>query len=187
MTNKKIVVIVVSVVVVLVLVAVVFIGGIAWFALRTMGNSEAAETARTFLRNNEALKQDIGEVKDFGWLVSGNINTTNGDGAAQLKLKVIGERKEVNATVELIYRDGHPWRVTAASYRNEAGDVINLLDPYHSPEETSRVGGVLRKYSPLRKRSGVRGEVAVALTPLPTPPHQRAGESSSVSSRFRIT
>ena len=145
MTNKKIVVIIVSVVVVLGLLAVLFVGGIAWFALRTMGNSEAAETARTFLRNNEVLKRDIGEVKDFGWLVSGNINTTNGDGAAQLHLKVIGERKEVNATVELIYRSGHPWRVTAASYRNEAGELINLLNPYDSPTESARVRTVHRK------------------------------------------
>ena len=145
MTNKKIVVIVVSVVVVLGLLAVLFVGGIAWFALRTMGKSEAAETARTFLRNNEVLKRDIGEVKDFGWLVSGNINSTNGDGAAQLHLKVIGERKEVNATVEMIYRSGRPWRVTAASYRNEAGEVINLLNPYDSPPDSSRMGNGFRK------------------------------------------
>jgi hypothetical protein len=145
MTNKKIVIIVVSVAVVLGLLAVLFVGGIAWFALRTMGNSEAAETARTFLRNNEVLKRDIGEVKDFGWLVSGNINSTNGDGAAQLHLKVIGERKEVNATVEMIYRSGRPWRVTAASYRNEAGEVINLLNPYDSPPDSSRMGNGFRK------------------------------------------
>jgi len=147
MTNKKIVVIVVSVVVVLGLLAMLFVGGIAWFALRAMGNSEAAETARTFLRNNEVLKRDIGEVKDFGWLVSGNINSTNGDGAAQLHLKVIGERKEVNATVELIYRNGRPWRVTAASYRNEAGEVINLLNPYDSPADSSRLRNGMRKWS----------------------------------------
>ena len=146
MTNKKIVVVVVSVVVVLGLLAVLFVGGIAWFAFRAMGNSDAAETARTFLRNNEVLKRDIGEVKDFGWLVSGNINSTNGDGAAQLHLKVIGERKEVNATVELIYRSGRPWRVTAASYRNEAGEVINLLNPYDSPPDSSRLGNGMRKW-----------------------------------------
>jgi hypothetical protein len=145
MTNKKIVVIIVSVVVVLGLLAALFVGGIAWFALRTMGNSEAAETARTFLRKNEVLKRDVGEVKDFGWVVSGNINTTNGDGAAQLHLKVIGERKEVNATVELIYRNGRQWQVTAASYRNEAGEVINLLNPYDSPTESARTRSVHRK------------------------------------------
>jgi hypothetical protein len=148
MTNKKIVVIIVSIVVVLGLVALFFVGGVAWFALRAMGNSDAAETARAFLRNNEALKRDIGEVKDFGWLVTGNINTTNGDGAAQLSLKVIGERKEVNATVELIYRSGRPWRVTAASYRNETGETINLLNPYDSPQETSQAESVFRNFVP---------------------------------------
>ena len=145
MTNKKIVVIIVSVVVVLGLLGALFVGGIAWFAIRAMGNSDAAEAARTFLRNNEVLKRDIGEVKDFGWLVSGNINSTNGDGAAQLHLKVIGERKEVNATVELIYRSGRPWRVTAASYRNESGEVINLLNPYDSPADSSQNGKGLHK------------------------------------------
>lgn len=148
MTNKKIVVIIVSIVVVLGLVALLFVGGVAWFALRAMGNSDAAETARTFLRNSEVLKRDIGEVKDFGWLVTGNINTTNGDGAAQLSLKVIGERKEVNATVELIYRSGRPWRVTAASYRNETGETINLLNPYDSPQETSQAESVFRNFVP---------------------------------------
>ena len=148
MTNKKIVVIIVSVIVVLGLLAALFVGGIAWFAIHAMGNSEAAETARTFLRNNEVLKRDIGEVKDFGWIVSGNINSTNGDGAAQLNLKVIGERKEVKATVELIYRSGRPWRVTAASYRNEAGEIINLLNPYDSPSDSSRLENVFRQLVP---------------------------------------
>lgn len=147
MTNKKIVVIAVSVVVVLVMVALLFVGGIAWFALRAMGHSDAAETARTFLRNNEILKRDIGDVKDFGWLVSGNINTTNGDGAAQLHLKVIGERQEVNATVELIYRDGNRWHITAASYRNQAGQRVNLLDPYDSAPDTSRSEKILRGFA----------------------------------------
>jgi hypothetical protein len=142
MTTRKIFVIIVSVVIVLGLVVVLVVGGIAWFAIHSIGSSEAAETARTFLRNNEVLKRDIGEVKDFGWLITGNINTTNGDGAAQLKLKVIGERKEVNATVEMIFRDGHAWRVTAASYRNEAGETIDLLNPYASPQARSQAGSV---------------------------------------------
>ena len=58
----------------------------------TIGSSEAADTARTYLRNNEKLKQDIGEVKDFGWVVTGNINVSNGDGVATLYIK--GDRRE---------------------------------------------------------------------------------------------
>ena len=118
-----------SIVIVLGLVAALVVGGIVGAVFYGINNSDAANVAKDFLRNNEKLKQDIGEVKDFGRFITGNINTTNGDGNAQLNIKVIGERREVNATVELIFRSGHQWRVTAASYRNEAGETIDLLNP----------------------------------------------------------
>jgi hypothetical protein len=132
MTTKKIVIIVVSAIVVVGLVVVIFIGGIVGMVFYGIGNSDAAKVSKEFLRKNERLRQDIGEVKDFGSIVTGNINITNGDGMAQLNLKVIGERKEVNASVELVYHSPDEWHVTAASYRNEAGEKINLMDPYES-------------------------------------------------------
>lgn len=130
MTTKKIVIVVVSIVVALGLIVAIFVGGIVGIALYKIGNSEAAETARTFLRNNERLKQDIGEVKDFGSLVTGNIDIRNRDGNATINIKVIGERKEVNASVDLAYRDGQPWRVIGASYKNDAGETVELFNPY---------------------------------------------------------
>ena len=84
MSTKKIVLIIAGIVAVLALIVALFVGGIAFFVFRTIGNSDAANTARTYLRNNETLKQDIGEVKDFGSFVTGNINVTNGDGVATL-------------------------------------------------------------------------------------------------------
>lgn len=132
MTTKKIVVIIASIVIVLGLIVVLFVAGIVGIVFYGIGNSDAANVAKDFLRNNERLKQDIGEVKDFGKFVTGNININNGDGTAELNLKVIGERKEVNAAVELVFRSGHQWRVTAASYRNEAGETIDLLNPYEA-------------------------------------------------------
>ena len=105
MTNKKIVVIIVSVVVVLGLLAALFVGGIAWFALRTMGNSEAAETARTFLRDNEVLKRDIGEVKDFGlaWSPATSHPTAMVPPTAS---QGYGERKRGERDCRVIYRNG---------------------------------------------------------------------------------
>ena len=139
MTTKKIVIIVISIVVVLGLIVAIFIGGIVGVALYSIGNSEAAETARTFLRNNERLKQDIGEVKDFGSIVTGNVDIKNRDGNATINIKVIGERKEVNASVDLAYRDGQPWRVMGASYKNDAGQTIELLNPYEGRERVPRL------------------------------------------------
>lgn len=132
MTTKKIIIIVASIVIVLGLIVVLFVGGIIGVVFYGIGNSDAANVSREFLRKNERLKQDIGEVKDFGKFVTGNININNGDGTAELNIKVIGERKEVNVAVELIFRSGHQWRVTAASYKNEAGQTIDLLNPYES-------------------------------------------------------
>ena len=132
MTTKKIIVMVISVVIVLGLIIVLTIGGIFGFVFYSIGHSEAASVSKEFLRKSERLTQDIGEVKDFGSFVTGNSTVSNGDGTAQLHFKVIGERKEVNATVELIFREGRQWRVISAFYRNESGEKIDLLDPYQS-------------------------------------------------------
>src|SRR5712671_1129746 len=101
MSTKKIVLIIVGIVAVLGLIVALFVGGIAFFVFRTIGNSDAANTARTYLRNNETLKQDVGEVKDFSSFVTGSVNVQNTDGEATLHFKVNGEKRSVNATVEL--------------------------------------------------------------------------------------
>jgi len=130
MTTKKIVAIVVSIFLVLGLLVALFAGGIVLFVLYQANNSDAATVARNFLKNNDRLKQDIGEVEGFGWFIKPNIQVQNGNGTATLNLSVIGARKKVNATVDLIYRSGREWRVTSAWYTNESGSRIELLNPY---------------------------------------------------------
>jgi hypothetical protein len=132
MTTKKILLIVAGVVIVLGLIVVLFVGGIVGFALYQVGNSEAAITAKEFLRNSEKLKKDIGEIDDFGSIVTGSVNVSDGNGQATLNLKVIGTVHTVNATVYLVYSNRGDWRVSAARYVNKDGQTINLLDPYDS-------------------------------------------------------
>ena len=131
MTTKKILLIVGGVVLVLGFMVVCFVGAIAGFALYSIGNSEAASRARVFLRSNEKLQADIGPVKDFGNIVTGNVSLNHGTGAATLHLKVIGERQNANATVELLLRN-REWNVIGANYVNSSGQIIPLLDPYES-------------------------------------------------------
>jgi hypothetical protein len=128
MTNKKIIIIIVSIVVGLGLLVLLFIGGVVGIALYSIGQSDAAVTAKEFLRENERLKQDVGEVKDFGTFVTGNVSVENQSGTATINIKVIGERKEVNATVDLTRRNGQ-WRVVTASYTNDAGETVELTGP----------------------------------------------------------
>ena len=130
MTTKKIMVIVGSVILgltVLILGFLVTIGGLWLYAVK---NSESAQKAKDYLRNNEKLKQDIGEVKDFGNIVTASVDVRDSNNAVTIKLKVIGEKKTVNATVVLILVQGNAWRVTSASYVNSSGQKIPLLDPY---------------------------------------------------------
>src|SRR5439155_12140921 len=104
MSTKKIVLIIAGIICVLALVVAIFVGGIAWFVFHTIGTSEAADTARTYLRNNARLKQDIGEVQNFGSFVTGLVNVENGDGVATLHIKVFAEKRAVNARADLPYR-----------------------------------------------------------------------------------
>jgi hypothetical protein len=129
MSTKKIVLIVVGILGVLVLLGALFVVGIGWFVFSTIGNSKAAETARTYLRTNEMLTDEIGQVTDFGSIVTGNINTQNQSGDATLNLKVYGKLKTVNATVSLTYRGNEDWRVTEAFYDNDGRKVV-LKTPY---------------------------------------------------------
>jgi hypothetical protein len=132
MTTKKVLIVVGAVIVAIGLLVAIFVGGIVGIALYSVGNSEAASVAKNFLRNSETLKQDIGEIKDFGSIVTGSIDFRNGNGGARLNFKVIGEKKTVNASVQLMQRSGGDWRVTDASYKNEAGSTIDLLNAYEA-------------------------------------------------------
>jgi hypothetical protein len=132
MTTKKIVLIAGGVVVVLGLVVVCFVGGIVALALYQVSNSEATARAKDFLRNSEKLKAEIGEVKDFGSIVTGSVNLHSSGGEAALNLKAIGDRKTVNTTVRLVLITSSTWRVSSASFVNDAGQTIDLLDPYDS-------------------------------------------------------
>ena len=129
MTTKKILLIVGGVIVVLGLVVALFVGGIVGVALYQVNNSEAADTAKNFLRTNEKLKKDVGEVKDFGSIITGSVNVADGNGQATLNLKVIAD-ETVNASVNLVYVNRGDWRVSAASYVNKDGQTIDLLNPY---------------------------------------------------------
>ncbi|HEY0005114.1 MAG TPA: cytochrome c oxidase assembly factor Coa1 family protein [Pyrinomonadaceae bacterium] len=130
MTTKKLVILIASIIGGIILLVALFVGAIVGIVFYSIGHSEAAETAKNYLRSNQKLKEDIGEVKDFGSIVSGSVNVQNSDGHATLHLKVIGEERKVNASVELMYRNGREWRVTDASYVNEAGETVDLMNKY---------------------------------------------------------
>ena len=130
MTNRKLVLIILGILGAITFLVLLFVVGIVGFAFYSISNSQAAVTAKHFLRNNEKLKADIGEVKDFGSFITGSVNINNDNGEAVINLKVIGDRETVNATVHLLFTNGQAWRVSSASYVNRSGQTISLQDPY---------------------------------------------------------
>lgn len=136
-SNKKLIIVIISLIAGLCLLVAVFVGGIIGIVFYSIGHSEAAETAKTFLRRNERLKQNIGEVRGFGALVLGNVNAQGSDGNAILTLKVLGAQQSVSATVQLVYRNGGRWLVTGADYRDPFGRKVILLNPYDEAMTTN--------------------------------------------------
>ena len=130
MSNRKLVLIILGILGAITFLVLLFVGGIVGFAFYSISNSQAAVTAKDFLRNNEKLKADIGEVKDFGSFITGSVNINNDNGEAVINLKVIGDRETINATVHLLFTNGQAWRVSSASYVNRSGQTISLQDPY---------------------------------------------------------
>ncbi|HKS26191.1 MAG TPA: cytochrome c oxidase assembly factor Coa1 family protein [Pyrinomonadaceae bacterium] len=132
MTTKRLVIIIVGIIGGLALLVALFAAAIVGIAFYSIGNSEAASTAKAFLKQNEKLREDVGEVREFGSFVTGSINTQGSDGTATLYLKVIGSRRTVKATVDMVFTERGQWRVTGASYVNEAGQTVYLLDRYNN-------------------------------------------------------
>ena len=132
MTNRKLVLIILGIVGVITFLVLLFVAGIIGIAFYSLSNSQASVTAKDFLRNNEKLKSDIGEVKDFGSFITGSVNINNDNGEAVINVKVIGARDTVNASVHLLFTNGQAWRVSSASYVNGSGQTVSLQDPYES-------------------------------------------------------
>lgn len=141
MTTKKTVVIIVAALAAVALLITLFVAGVAGFVFYNIGTSEAAETAKTFLRANDKLKAEIGEVRDFGFFVTGNINARGGAGNAVLSLKAVGANKSVNAQVEMVYRSERDWRVVEAYYDNDAGERVYLTKNFEEDAAAAVVAG----------------------------------------------
>ena len=139
MKAKKIVFVVGSVLTVLTVLAAIFVVAIVYFGLYTVNKSEPAEKVKAYLRSNEKLKQDIGDVQNIGNVETVGISDRNGNSEVTLKLRVYGEHKTVNATVNLMLVPGNAWRITSASYVNSNGQTIKLLDPYETNLRIPRV------------------------------------------------
>jgi thioredoxin 1 len=129
MSTKKAVLVAIGILSAVALVVALFAGAIVGFVFYTIGNSGAAQTAQTFLRRNEKLRREIGEVRDFGYFTTGDIKTQGSMGTAELRMKVFGATKTVKTTVDLAQGRGE-WRVVDAFYDDASGQRVFLTKAF---------------------------------------------------------
>jgi hypothetical protein len=79
-------------------------------------NSDAYEVAKTSIRNDAKLKEEIGNINGFGFIPNGSIKTSSSSagsvGMAIISLTVKGEKKFKDVTVHLtLDKDSPDWKI----------------------------------------------------------------------------
>ncbi|HQX04759.1 MAG TPA: RDD family protein [Flavobacterium sp.] len=92
--------------------------GIAFFVFvfftvgNAMKNSDAYKVATKEIEQNKDLINETGGIKGYGIFPNGNIRkSTNGQGQAQLEIKVLGNTKDITVSVYLEKEPNGQWKL----------------------------------------------------------------------------
>ncbi|MFT6967040.1 MAG: putative RDD family membrane protein YckC [Marivirga sp.] len=81
------------------------------FAGSAMKNSDAYKVAITEIEQNEEIISETGGITGYGMMPTGNVNISNGNGQAQLEIKVLGNEKDLNVGVYLTKEPNGEWKL----------------------------------------------------------------------------
>lgn len=90
-------------------VGIVFFTFIFLFTASVMKKSDAYKVAIYEIEQNKEIVSESGGIIEYGMMPTGNINISNGYGEAQLKIKVIGNEKDLNIDVYLTKKPNGKW------------------------------------------------------------------------------
>jgi uncharacterized RDD family membrane protein YckC len=76
-----------------------------------MKNSDAYKTAIREIEQNKEIIEETGGIKGYGIMPTGSINIANGEGEAQLQIKVLGNKKNLVVDTYLTKQDGGAWKL----------------------------------------------------------------------------
>jgi hypothetical protein len=76
-----------------------------------MKNSDAYKVAIQHIESDPDIAAETGGIKGYGTIPKGNINVTNGNGEARLKIDVVGQTKDMVITIQLAKEPGGKWEV----------------------------------------------------------------------------
>lgn len=113
-------------------VGVLVLLGVAVFALvmSFMKGADACQMSLKAAQESEAMRVELGEPIQMGWLVSGSIKINNGDGTADVNVPVSGPRDSASIHTVGTKQGGGPWNFTKMQATIDGnGKTVDLLKP----------------------------------------------------------
>lgn len=92
-------------------VGVTFFVFVFLFAGSAMKNSDAYKVATKEIEQNKDIIAETGGIKGYGIMPTGNVSISNGQGQAQLEIKVLGNTKDLNVSVYLEKEPNGQWKL----------------------------------------------------------------------------
>lgn len=92
-------------------VGVTFFVFVFLFAGSAMKNSDAYKVATKEIELNKEIIAETGGIKGYGMMPTGNVSRSNGQGQAQLEIKVLGNKKDLNVSVYLEKEPNAEWKL----------------------------------------------------------------------------
>jgi uncharacterized RDD family membrane protein YckC len=81
------------------------------FAGSAMKNSDAYKVAISEIEQNAEIISETGGIIGYGMMPTGNVSISNGNGQAQLEIKVLGNEKDLNIVVYLTKEPNGEWKL----------------------------------------------------------------------------
>lgn len=92
-------------------VGIAFFMFVFLFAGSAMKNSDAYKVATKEIEQNKEIINETGGIKGYGMMPTGNVSISNGQGQAQLEIKVLGNTKDLNVSVYLEKEPNGQWKL----------------------------------------------------------------------------
>jgi uncharacterized RDD family membrane protein YckC len=92
-------------------VAIAFLTFSFLFAGTAMKNSDAYKVAVGEIEKNQEILTETGGIRGYGFMPTGNVNISNGNGQAQMEIKVLGNQKDMTVNVYLTKEPGGEWEL----------------------------------------------------------------------------
>ena len=97
-----------------VLIGVLGIAGCLIFVLTVIKGTDAYKMSENFIRGNAAVKESLGDVKDFGFMPMGSTAISTGGGRSSLEIQVNGSKGSGAVVIELSKPSNGDWKINEA-------------------------------------------------------------------------